>query len=54
MSVSYEKCGATAGDLHWKESTGLGKASNVLPEEAMGMLEAARTAKRLIQLRDPS
>ena len=37
------------GDLHWKESTGLalGKESKVLPEEAVGMLEAARTARRL-------
>ena len=39
--------GPQLGNLHWKESTGLGKASRVLPEEAMGMLEAARTAKRL-------
>ena len=38
------------GDLHWKESTGLGRESKVLPEEAVGMLEAARTARRL---RDP-
>ena len=29
----------------------MGKTSNVLPVEAMGMLEAARTARRL---RDPS
>ena len=34
------------GDLHWKESTGLGRESKVLPEEAMGMLEAVRTARR--------
>ena len=39
------------GELHWKESTGLGKASKLLPEEAMGMLEAARAARRL---RDPN
>ena len=42
--------GPRLGDLHWKESTGLGRESKVLPEEAMGMLEAARTARRL---RDP-
>ena len=34
-------------DLHWKESTGLGKESRVLPEEALSMLEAARDAMRL-------
>ena len=39
--------GPQLGDLHWKESTGLGNASN-----AIGMLEAARTANRL-SLRDP-
>ena len=39
--------GPRLGDLHWKESTGLGRESRVLPEEAMGMLEAARTARRL-------
>ena len=33
--------------LHLKESTGLGKESKVLPEETVGMLEAARTARRL-------
>ena len=39
--------GPRLGDLDWKESTGLGRESRVLPEEAMGMLEAARTARRL-------
>ena len=39
--------GPRLGDLHWKESTGLWRESRVLPEEAMGMLEAARTARRL-------
>ena len=39
--------GPKLGDLHWKESTGLGRESRVLPEEAMGMLEAAREAMRL-------
>ena len=34
------------GDLHWKESTGLGRESKVLAEEAMSMLEAAKTARR--------
>ena len=38
------------GDLHWKESTGLGMESKVLPEEAVGMLEAARAARRLRDL----
>ena len=33
--------------MHWKESTGLGRESKVLLEEAVGMLEAARTARRL-------
>jgi hypothetical protein len=37
--------GPRLGDLHWKESTGLGGESKVLPEEAMGMLEAAMTAR---------
>ena len=39
--------GPRLGDLHWKESTGLGREGKVLAEEAMGMLEAARTARRL-------
>ena len=38
------------GDLHWKESTGLGEESRVMSEEATGMLEPARMARRL---RDP-
>ena len=36
--------GPKLGDLHRKESTGLGKESRVLPEEALSMLEAARDA----------
>ena len=39
--------GPGLGHLHWKESTGLGREGKLLPEEAMGMLEAARTARRL-------
>ena len=34
--------------LHCVESTGLREESKVLPEEAVGMLEAARTARRLM------
>ena len=34
-------------DLHWREATGMGQRSRVLPEEATGMLGAARHAKRL-------
>ena len=40
--------GPRLGDLHWEESIGLGKEGKVLPEEAVGMLEAARTARRLM------
>ena len=36
--------GPRLGGLHWKESTGLGRESRVLPEETVGMLEAAREA----------
>ena len=39
--------GPKLGDLPGKESTGLGKEGRVLPKEATGMLEAARTARRL-------
>ena len=42
--------GPRLGDLHWKESIGLGRESKVRPGEAMGMLEAARTARRLREL----
>ena len=34
-------------DLHWKESTGLGRESRVLSEEALSLVEAARDAMRL-------
>ena len=39
--------GPALGDLHWKESTGLGRESKVVPEEALQMLEAGRQARRL-------
>ena len=39
--------GPKLGDLHWKDSTGLGKEGRVLSEEALSMLEAARDAMRL-------
>ena len=47
IAALMREMGPRLGDLHWKESTGLGRESKVLPEEAMGMLEAARTARRL-------
>ena len=40
--------GPPLGELHWKGSTGWGKESKVLPEEAMGMVEAARAARGLM------
>ena len=39
--------GPRLGDLYWGESTGLGRESKMLAKETMGMLEAARTARRL-------
>ena len=53
ISALMREIGPRLGDLHWKESTGLGRESKVLSEEAVGMLEAARTARRLRRLRDP-
>ena len=50
IAALMREIGPRLGDLHWKESTRLGRESKVLPEETMGMLEAARTARRL---RDP-
>ena len=50
IAALMREIGPRLGDLHWEESTGLGRESKVLPEEAVGMLEAARTASRL---RDP-
>ena len=49
IAALMREMGPRLGDLHWKESTGLGRdlESKVLPEEAMGMLEAAKTARRL-------
>ena len=40
--------GPQLGELHWEESTGLGRESKVLPGEAVGMLEAGQTARRLM------
>ena len=42
-----EESGAEVGDLHWREATGMGQRSRVLPVETAGTLEAARYAKRL-------
>ena len=42
--------GPKLGDLHWREATGMGQKSRVLPAEAAGMLEAARHAR---MIRDP-
>ena len=39
--------GPKLGDLHWGESTGLGRESSVLSEKPLSMLEAARDAMRL-------
>ena len=47
IAALMREMGSRLGDLHWKESTGLRRESKVLPEEAMGMLEAVRTARRL-------
>ena len=47
IAALMREIGPRLGDLHWKESTVLGRESRVLPEETMGMLEAARTARRL-------
>ena len=47
IAALMREMGPRLGDLQWKESTGLGRESKVLSEEAMGMLEAARTARRL-------
>ena len=41
------RIGPGLGDLHWREATGMGKTSRVLPEEAVGMLKVDRHAKRL-------
>ena len=39
--------GPKLGDLHWREVTGMGQRCRVLPQEAMGMRETVRHAKRL-------
>ena len=50
IAAVMREVGPKLGDLHWREATGVGQRSRVLPVEAAGMLEAARHAKRL---RDP-
>ena len=50
IATLMREIGPRLGELHWKESTGLGRESKVLSEDAVGMLEAARTARGL---RDP-
>ena len=50
IAAVMREVGPKLGDLHWREATGMGQRSRVLPAEAAGMLEAARHAKRL---RDP-
>ena len=50
IAAVMREVGPKLGDLHWREATGMGQKSRVLPAEAAGMLEAARHAKRL---RDP-
>ena len=42
--ATMREMGPKLRDLHWKESTGLGRESRALPEEALSMLEAARDA----------
>ena len=54
IAALMREMGPKLGDLHWKESTGLGKEGRVLPAEAMGMLAAARTARRLRALSAPN
>ena len=41
--------GPALGDLHWRVSTGFGRESKVVPEEAMDLVEAGRQARRLRQ-----
>ena len=47
IAALMREMGPKLGSLHWKGSTWLEEEGRVLPEEAMGMLEAARTARRL-------
>ena len=47
VAVVMRDAGPALGDLHWRETVGLGKESVVIPEEAVDMLEAARQARRL-------
>ena len=47
IAAVVREVGPKLGDLHWREATGMGQRSRVLPAETAGMLEAARRAKRL-------
>ena len=44
IAVVMREVGPKLGDLHWREATGMGQRSRVLPAEAAGMLETARHA----------
>ena len=46
IAALMREIGPWLGDLHWKESTGLGKEGRCCQRrQCMGMLEAARTAR---------
>ena len=47
VAAVMRDAGPALGDLHWRVTVGLGRESVVIPEEAVGMLEAARRARRL-------
>ena len=47
IAALMREMGPRLGDLHWKESTWMGRESKVLIEEAVGMLEATKTTRRL-------
>ena len=47
MTMSKQTMRSSKGTSRSMESTELGREGRVLPEEAMGMLEAVRTARRL-------
>ena len=40
IAAVMREVGPKLGDLHWREATGMGQRSRVLPAEAAGMLEA--------------
>ena len=50
IAAVMREVGPKLGDLHWREATGMGQKSRVLPAEAAGMLDAARHVRRI---RDP-